>query len=52
MFQLVQADAGLFLTDSPCRNSSGKADPEESAIILRFQHIVDLSNLLLILKID
>ena len=31
------------MIDWHSQNSSGKADPEESAILLRFQNIVDLS---------
>ena len=32
-----------FLIDLHSRNSTGKADPEESTILLRFQNVADLS---------
>ena len=40
---VIPSKCGYFAIDSHSRNSSGKANARGSAILLRFQNIVDLS---------
>ena len=40
---VIPSKCGYFVIDSHSRNSSGKADPRGSAILLRFQSVVELS---------
>ena len=40
---VIPSKCGYFVVDSHSRNSSGKADLRGSAILLRFQSVVDLS---------
>ena len=42
-FSIIPSGCGYFLIDLHSRNSSGKADPKGSAILLTFQNAVDLS---------
>ena len=40
---VIPSSRGYFMLDSHSRNSSVKADPKGSAILLRFQNVVDLA---------
>ena len=40
---VIPSKCGYLVIDSHSRKSSGKADPRGSAILLRFENVVDLS---------